>query len=60
MKPIEQDFELKLKGGEIVTWTGTDGVNAAQRYADCHANVTVVAWKVPATAIVIGTARIEG
>lgn len=26
------DYELKLGGGRVVTWTGHDGMSAAQAY----------------------------
>jgi hypothetical protein len=43
----EFEFELLLEGGEIVTWTGTDGVDAAHRYAASHQGVAVIAWREP-------------
>ena len=39
------DYELKLGGGRVVTWTGHDGVSAAQAYANAHPDVTVFAWR---------------
>ena len=38
-------FELKLASGKVVTWEGESGEDAAFRYADCHRDVTVVAWR---------------
>jgi len=39
------DYELKLGGGRVVTWTGHDGMSAAQAYANAHPGVTVFAWR---------------
>lgn len=43
----EQWFELKLSDGQTARWLGTSGENAAQRYADAHPGVVVVAWRYP-------------
>lgn len=53
MKP-EREFELLLTPRKIVKWRGKDGKDAAERYADCHPDVTVLAWRHPKTEIVIG------
>lgn len=45
----EQLFELKLASGKVVTWHGTDGINASRRYVDCNRDETVVAWRYPRT-----------
>lgn len=44
----DRDFELKIvKDGkrDIVTWSGKDGLNACERYADCNKGVAVIAWR---------------
>jgi len=43
----EYEFELKLASGKMVTWNGTDGIDAARRYADAHRGETVIAWQWP-------------
>ena len=45
---MQREYELKLQGGKIVTWTGTDGVNAAERYVDCHRDAVVIATRLTA------------
>ena len=42
---IEQEFELKLASGKVVTWTGETGEDAAYRYTDCFQGTTVVAGR---------------
>lgn len=37
--------DLKLASGKIVTWDGTDELNAAERYVDCHRDQSVVATR---------------
>jgi hypothetical protein len=49
MRGPEHEFELKLGDGKVVRWTGSDGRDAALRYADCHHGVSVVAWRWPKT-----------
>jgi len=51
---MQQRFELKLADGSIVTWTGSDGANAATRYVDCHRDATVVAWREPRVQLRVG------
>ena len=41
----QYEYELKLYGGKVVTWPGSDGVNAAHRYADAHRGDTVLAFR---------------
>ena len=43
----QEEYELKLANGKVVTWVGQDGPDAAFRYADCHHDTTVVAWRTP-------------
>ena len=40
----QYDFELKLSDGQVVTWQGKDGIDAATRYVDCKGG-TVIAWR---------------
>ena len=40
----EYEFELKLSGGKVVTWTGKDGIDAATRYVECKGGM-VIAWR---------------
>lgn len=42
---METKYELKLQTGKIVEWYGTDELNAAQRYVDCHPDEAVVATR---------------
>lgn len=42
--PSTQRYDLKLDTGKWVTWSGSDGVDAAVRYVDCKGG-TVVAWR---------------
>ena len=42
---MEREYELKLKGGKWLTWTGTSGPDAAHNYVDCHREASVVAWR---------------
>ncbi|KKL19121.1 hypothetical protein LCGC14_2468680 [marine sediment metagenome] len=42
---MEREYELKLAKGKAVKWNGTDGVDAAKRYVDCHREATVTAWR---------------
>ena len=42
---MEREYDLKLAAGKWVTWVGTDGINAAERYVDCHREATVIAWR---------------
>lgn len=37
--------ELKLADGRVVEWSGTDELNAAERYVDCHREAVVVATR---------------
>lgn len=39
------EYELKLKGGRVVTWEGKDGEGATRRYVDCHRRDIVVAFR---------------
>jgi len=42
------EYELLLsvkKGGQVVTWEGKDGPDAARRYADTHRGTAIVAWR---------------
>lgn len=43
---MERTFELKTDAGQVITWTGTDGEDAARRAADCTGE-TIVAWREP-------------
>ncbi len=42
---IEHKYDLKLQSGKIASWNGTDGVNAAERYVDCHRDAVVIATR---------------
>lgn len=53
---MEKPYELKLASGKVVKWTGTDGVNAAERYVDCVRDAEVVAWREAETTNIIVTA----
>jgi hypothetical protein len=46
MTAPEYEYELRLQGGRVVTWTGHDGADAAMRAAECL-GVTVLAWRYP-------------
>lgn len=37
--------DLKLASGKVVEWDGTDEINAAERYVDCHRDESVVATR---------------
>lgn len=41
---MEKRFELLLSDNKVVSWTGTDGEDAARRYVDCKGG-TVTAWR---------------
>lgn len=41
---MEREYEL-LANGKTVKWVGTDGIDAAKRYVDCHREATVTAWR---------------
>lgn len=41
---MEREYEL-LSNGKVVTWTGTDGPDAARNYVDCYREATVTAWR---------------
>lgn len=45
MSASDKPYELLLEGGKVITWNGSDGVNAARRYADMHPGATVIAWR---------------
>ena len=47
-------FELKLSSGEIVTWQGETGTDAAKRYVDTFPSKSVVAWRVPPIGLRVG------
>jgi hypothetical protein len=38
-------FDLKLATGKVVTWDGTDELDAARRYVDTFRDATVVATR---------------
>lgn len=38
-------YELKLNTGKVVEWDGTDELNAAERYVDCHRDAAVIATR---------------
>ena len=52
------EFELKVitpeKKNKVVTWDGKDGVDAANRYADCFHGHTVVSWRAISHGLFIG------
>lgn len=54
----EEDFELKLADGRMVTWTGRGPEDAAVRYADAHRGDVVVAWRRPRYGLFVGARRI--
>lgn len=43
--------EFKLRDGRIVTWEGTDPIDAASRYVDTFRGVEIVAWRFPGKGI---------
>ena len=47
-------YELKLADGSVVTWNGSDGIDAATRYVDVHREATVIAWREPRVQLRIG------
>ena len=51
---MDKVFELKLASGKTVKWHGEDGEDAARRFVDCCPTETVVAWRYPAVAVVVG------
>jgi len=53
----EYEFELRLANGRTVSWIGTDGVDAARRYANAHPGAIVIAWRHPKNEIRIGSPR---
>lgn len=50
-------YELKLATGKVVQWDGKDGINAAERYVDCHRAATVVAWREIRHGLFVGAPR---
>lgn len=38
-------FDLKLADGQVVTWQGSTGEDAARRYVDAHRDAAVIAWR---------------
>lgn len=56
--PFEQEFELKLANGKVVTWEGKNGEEASRRYEDCYRGTKVVAWRWPRYGLFIGMRRI--
>ncbi len=47
-------YELLLADNRVVTWQGSDGVDAAVRYVDAHQDATVVAWREPRVQLRVG------
>ena len=41
----EAIYELLLEGRKVVRWPGSDEINAAERYVDCHRDAVVVATR---------------
>lgn len=46
-------YELKLSDNRVITWQGSDGIDAATRCADAL-QVTVVAWRTPRVQLNVG------
>jgi len=42
---VTRQFELKLADGRRVVWSGMNGVDASQSYANACPGVTVTAWR---------------
>lgn len=42
---MEKTYELKLASGKVVKWEGKNGIDAAQRFVDCHRTEAVVATR---------------
>lgn len=42
---MDQSFEVKLATGQIVTWSGRDGMDACRRYVAAHPGAVAVAWR---------------
>lgn len=56
----QSTWDLKLSDGTVVQWRGSTGVDAAERYVDCHRDAEVIASR-PASAhgtIVVGTQEV--
>ena len=53
-------YELLTGEGKTVKWEGSDGVNAAERYVDCHRDETIVAWREPRHGLFVGAGNIDG
>ena len=55
------EYELKVTiNGKTVTrkWEGKDGLNASERYSDCHPGHVVTAWRdIPYGLFNLGDAR---
>lgn len=56
---MDKPFELKItvpnEKKKTVEWRGSDGINAAQRYADAHPGTTVYAWReADSTGVLVG------
>jgi hypothetical protein len=54
----DRTFELLLIDGRIVTWAGSDGVNAARRYALAHPEATVIACREVQWGVSVGLLKI--
>ena len=62
MDAIQNKYDLKIRNGAIVhnQW-GTDGADAAQRYADTNKGVEIFATRPSQPAdVIVGLARISG
>jgi len=57
---IDKPFELLLADKSVVTWNGSDGINAAKRYADAHPGATVIAWREVQHGLSVGLLPIIG
>lgn len=51
-------YELKLATGQVVTWEGASGEDAARRYVDVYRDATVIAWRHVRHGLFIGAREI--
>ena len=42
---IEHEYELRLRSGRVVTWSGVSPEDAAKRYASEHRTAVVIATR---------------
>jgi hypothetical protein len=49
-----KEYQLKLASGQVVTWQGKSGEDAARRYVDIHRDAAVIGWRVPPHGLAFG------